>query len=122
MPSTSRTQQSARVAQYNRAVVLDMIRRFGPLSKSELAERSGLAVSSVLNVVSSLSRRGLIRATGLGPSTGGRPPTLLELNPDAHYAVGANVRIGLVEAVLVDLIGNVVGETTLRMEGVFDAG
>lgn len=102
--------------------MLDLIRRFGPLSKSELAERSGLAVSSVLNVVSSLSRRGLIRATGLGPSTGGRPPTLLELNPDAHYAVGANVRIGLVEAVLVDLVGNVVGETTLRMEGVFDPG
>jgi predicted NBD/HSP70 family sugar kinase len=110
-------QQSARLARYNRAVVLDLIRRFGPISKSELAERSGLAVSSVLNVLGSLSRRSLVREVGLGPSTGGRPPTLVELNPDAHFAVGVNIRPAFVEAVLMDLIGSIRSETVLPVQG-----
>jgi predicted NBD/HSP70 family sugar kinase len=110
-------QQSARLARYNRAVILDLIRRFGPISKSELAERSGLAVSSVLNVLGSLSRRGLVREIGLGPSTGGRPPTLVELNPDAHFAIGVNIRPTFVEAVLMDLVGSIRSETLLPLQG-----
>jgi predicted NBD/HSP70 family sugar kinase len=110
-------QQPARLARYNRAVVLDLIRRFGPISKSELAERSGLAISSVLNALASLSRRGLVRMVGLGPSTGGRPPTLVELNPQAHYAIGVNIRVTVVEAVLLDLVGDIVAETVLPLQG-----
>jgi predicted NBD/HSP70 family sugar kinase len=105
------------MARYNRAVVLDLIRRHGPVSKNELAGRSGLAASSVLNVVSSLSRRGLLRIVGRGPSTGGRPPVLLELNPDAHYAVGVTIRIAGVEAVLLDLLGDIRAETLLPLQG-----
>ena len=114
---TVRQQQSTRLARYNRAVILDLIRRYGPVSKSELSARSGLAVSSVLNSVGSLSRRGLVRYVGLGPSTGGRPPALIELNPAAHYAVGVNVRITAVEAVLLDMVGDIVAETELPLQG-----
>lgn len=110
-------QQSARLARYNRAVVLDLIRRLGPTSKSELAERSGLAVSSVLNILASLSRRGLIREVGFGPSTGGRPPTLIELDPEAHFAIGVNIRPTYVEAVLIDLVGDIRSETVLPAQG-----
>jgi len=113
-------QQSARVARYNRAVVLDLVRRLGPVSKSELAERSGLAVSSVLNILSSLSRRGFIREVGLGPSTGGRPPALVELDPDAHFAIGVNIRPAWVEAVLIDLVGDIRAETTIPLQGGLD--
>lgn len=113
-------QQSARLARYNRAVVLDLIRRYGPISKSELADRSGLAVSSVLNVLGSLSRRGLIREVGLGPSTGGRPPTLVELNPESHFAIGVNIRPTFVEAVLMDMIGSIRSETVLPIQGGHD--
>jgi len=108
------------LARYNRAVVLDLVRRFGPLSKSELASRSSLAVSSVLNIVTSLSRSGLVRIVGLGPSTGGRPPVLIELVPGARYALGVNIRITAVEAVLLSLIGDIVAETTLPLQGAGD--
>ena len=103
-------------------MVLDLIRRLGPISKSELAERSGLAVSSVLNVLASLSRRALVREVGLGPSTGGRPPTLVELNPDAHFAIGVNIRPAYVEAVLMDLVGSIRSETVLPIQGGRDSG
>ncbi len=100
--------------------MLDLIRRLGPTSKSELAERSGLAVSSVLNILASLSRRGLIREVGFGPSTGGRPPTLIELDPDAHFAIGVNIRPTHVEAVLIDLVGDIRSETMLPAQGGHD--
>ncbi|MGI8549853.1 MAG: ROK family protein [Dehalococcoidia bacterium] len=113
----ARRQQPARLAQYNRAVILDIVRRSGPLSRAELAERSGLAASSVLNVVSSLAQRGLVRTVAIGPSTGGRPPALVELNAAARYAIGANIRITGVEAVLLDLAGDIVAETDSPLRG-----
>lgn len=111
---------SKRLAGYNRAVVLDLIRRLGPISKSELAKRSGLAFSSVVNIVASLASRHLVRAVGVGPSTGGRPPTLIELNPDARFSVGINVRFTGVEAVLVDLHGDIAAEAFLPAPGALD--
>ena len=113
----TRQQQSARLARYNRAVVLDLVRRLGPVSTSELAQRSGLAVSSVMNVVASLTRRDLVRSVGVGPSTGGRRPTLIELKPNAQYAVGVNIRVTVVEAVLLDLVGDIAAETALPLQG-----
>lgn len=109
-------QQPSRVARYHRAVVLDLIRRYGPISKSDLSERSGLAVSSVLNILGSLRRHDLIREVGLGPSTGGRPPTLVELNPDARYAAGANIHPMGVDALLLDLAGDIVARTDIPLQ------
>lgn len=110
-------QQPTRLARYNRSAILNLIRRFGPVSQAELAQRSGLASSSVVNITRSLLRRGLVRAVGTGPSTGGRPPTLLELNPEAGYAIGVNIRFVAVECVLVDLVGDIVADTSLPPEG-----
>lgn len=111
-----RGQQLTRVARYNRAVVLDLVRRFGPVSKTDLADRSGLAVSSVLNIIASLSRQGLVRSVRFGPSTGGRPPALIELNPEARYAAGVNLHTSGAEAVLLNLAGDIVGRTSLPIQ------
>lgn len=110
-------QQLSRVARYNRAVVLDLVRRFGPISKTDLADRSALALSSVLNIITSLSRQDLVRSVRFGPSTGGRPPALIELNPDARYAAGVHIHPAGVDAVLLNLAGDVVGQTSIPLEG-----
>ena len=109
--------QPRRLAGYNRAVVLDLVRRCGPITRTELASRSGLAMSSVVNVLGALRRRGLIKDVALGRSTGGRPPVLVELNASARYAIGATVRVTGVEAVLLDLTGNIVVGTSLPLQG-----
>jgi predicted NBD/HSP70 family sugar kinase len=44
----------------------------------------------------------------------------VELNPDAHYAVGVNIRVSGVEAVLLDLLGDIGAETTLPPQGGMD--
>jgi predicted NBD/HSP70 family sugar kinase len=113
----SERQQPARLARYNRAVVLDLIRRFGPIPRSDLAERSGLAPSSVLNIIGTLSRSGLVRSVSRSSAGRGRPAALVELNREARSALGINLRITGVEAVLLDLLGNVVADTALPLQG-----
>lgn len=109
--------QPARLARYNRAVVLDLIRRFGPIARPELSERSGLAASSVMNVVVALEHSGLVRTVGQTTSKRGRPATVIELNPEARYALGVHVRVTGVEAVVLDMVGNTVANTALPLQG-----
>src|SRR5258708_6836881 len=86
-------QDARRAARSTWRVGRDVSRRHGPVSKSELAGRSGVGAWAVLQVASPVSRRGVVRMVGAGPSRGGRPPVLLELSPDAHCAVGVAIRI-----------------------------
>jgi glucokinase len=46
----------------------------------------------------------------------------VELNPEAHYAVGVNIRLTGVEAVLLDLAGTIGAETVLPLQGGTDPG
>jgi len=111
-------QQPTRLARYNRAAILGLIRHYGPVSQAELADLSGLATSSVVNITRSLVRRGLVRAVGTGPSSGGRPPRLLEINAEAGFAIGVNVRLAGLESVLLDLAGDVVAESNVSVNAI----
>ena len=104
----------------NRSIVLNMIREHGPISRSEIARRSELAPSAVSNIVSELLALGLVREGRLARSSGGRPPTLLELNASSAYVVGVNVGLTTTIAMATDLKGNPVARavrTSDPMEG-----
>lgn len=58
-------------------------------SRSDLARLTGLSRSTVSQRVDALLRRGLLIETGPGPSTGGRRPVLLSLNPGAGLILAA---------------------------------
>lgn len=97
----------------NRSVVLDLIRRHGPISRGEIARRSQLAPSAVTNIVNELIALGLVRVGSLAESSGGRPAVLLELVPDAFQVVGVNVGFTNIVAVLSDLRGQPLARATL---------
>jgi len=61
------------------------------LSRPELAQQTGLSRATSAVLMEDLLRAGVAKHVGLGDSTGGRPPALLEFNPDAAYAVGARM-------------------------------
>jgi glucokinase-like ROK family protein len=50
-----------------------------------------LSRSTVAILADELLQAGLVKEIGLGDSTGGRPPVLLQFNPDAAYALGARM-------------------------------
>ncbi|MBD3940096.1 ROK family transcriptional regulator [Microbacterium sp. NEAU-LLC] len=93
-----------------RSAVLDMIRSSGTVSRIELAEMSGLTATSITRIIKSLIDVGLVVETGYGDSTGGKRPSLLELNLQARYAVGLSLDDARLTYVVTDLGGNVVGQ------------
>lgn len=72
----------------NRNLVLNAIRRHGPLSRTRLTDICGLSVGAISQIVGELLEDSWIIEVGEGESTGGRPQILLRLNPTAGYAVG----------------------------------
>ncbi|TPQ15658.1 ROK family transcriptional regulator [Streptomyces sporangiiformans] len=111
-----------RVGDYNRAVVLDAVRRRSPVSRVELAEGTGLTSQTVSNVVRRLLDEGLVQETGQAPSQGGKPRTLLSLRADAAYAVGIHLDPDSTVAVLLDLAGRVLRRRRLSTTARSDPG
>jgi predicted NBD/HSP70 family sugar kinase len=102
---------------HNAALVLDLLRsatvRGGEgISRLELAERTGLTPQAVSKIVARLRAEGMADEAGRGPSTGGKPRTLLRLVRTARYAVGVHLDRDETTAVLADLAGEPVATRT----------
>lgn len=101
-----------------RSAILDLIRSSGTVSRIELAQMSGLTATSITRVIKSLIDAGLVIETGFGDSTGGKRPSLIELNLLARFAVGLSLDDARLTYVVTDLGGNVVGQlVTAGIEG-----
>ncbi|MEH1129186.1 ROK family protein [Micromonospora sp. CPCC 206061] len=55
---------------------------------------------------------GLVVEAGLGASTGGKPPMLVQLNPAARYSVGVQLERNTCVIVLIDLAGRQIARTS----------
>ncbi|MEU6317503.1 ROK family transcriptional regulator [Streptomyces sp. NPDC047009] len=97
---------------HNTALVLDLLRTAGEsgISRLELAERTGLTPQAVSKITARLRADGLVAEAGRRASTGGKPRTVLRLEPGAGYAVGLHLDRDELRAVLCDLTGAVVAE------------
>ena len=83
-----------RIRQLNRQAVLAYIRNDGPNSRSALGPALSLSGAGVSSVVNELLAEDLLRESKGTVRDGrqGRPISLLELNPDAAYALGIVLR------------------------------
>lgn len=96
--------------------VFELLRDGRPWTRSELAETTGLARSTVAARIDTLMRLGLIAPFGGGQSTGGRPPALFALNPAARVVVGVDVGATHARAVLSDLSGTPLAELSEQID------
>ncbi|MFI1797092.1 ROK family protein [Streptomyces sp. NPDC020379] len=92
---------------HNTAVVLGLLRDAGPegASRAELAAGAGLTPQAVSKIGARLRAAGLATDGGRRASTGGKPPMLLRLVPEAGHAVGLHLDRDAMTATLVDLSG-----------------
>ncbi len=106
MVSRGTTQQSS--APYNRRIVLDIIRRYGRISRREIVEQVSLSPQTVANITNDLETIGLIVAKRItGAKSRGQPPIAFELNPDAGNSIGISLEPGRLSAALVNLVGDI---------------
>jgi predicted NBD/HSP70 family sugar kinase len=92
---------------HNRQAVLQAVRRYGPISRVEVAARTGLSQPAVTSVVRELIEESLIIEEGLGQSSGGRPPILLVFNPRVQFVLAAVLEPQRIRGALADLNGEV---------------
>jgi N-acetylglucosamine repressor len=72
----------------NRNLLLNIIRRERSVVRKRLTDISGLSVGAVSQIVSELLNQGWLLEQEDSEDTGGRPRTILRLNPTAGYALG----------------------------------
>ncbi|MEV7098114.1 ROK family transcriptional regulator [Amycolatopsis sp. NPDC051045] len=98
----------------NLAAVLRALRT-GPLSRTQLAARCGIAKSAVPGLLTDLAERGLVRPAGVLPGNG-RPSRLVELHGEDAYALGLGIEADRLSALVTDLSGRVVTELAATVD------
>lgn len=94
--------------QGNRRLLLQSVFDDGPVSRADLARATGLGRATVSEIVGDLIGQGLVVEIGQGTSTGGKPPTLVELDPDGRFTVAVDLSRHPIEAALLNLRGRIV--------------
>ncbi|WP_028033924.1 ROK family transcriptional regulator [Chelativorans sp. J32] len=100
---------------FNRRLVLDIIRLHGPLSRAEIARRTGLAPQTISNIVDMLLDSGLVMAQGRRTGGRGQPPVDLVINPEGGFTVGVSFDHRDLVAVIVDLSGRIKGQMQAKL-------
>ncbi|MDP8233470.1 MAG: ROK family transcriptional regulator [Candidatus Saelkia tenebricola] len=90
--------------------ILDLIRRKGPITRTEISKETELNIVTVSNYVNNYIQKGMVIEGGLDVSTGGRRPVVLELNPKAAYIVGVGLDLVNIIGIITDLKANVLVE------------
>jgi predicted NBD/HSP70 family sugar kinase len=87
--------------------ILDLIRRKGPITRTEISKETELNIVTVSNYINSYIQKGLVIEGGLDISTGGRRPVMVELNPKAGFIIGVGLDLFNITGLLTDLRANV---------------
>jgi len=89
------------IKELNRALVINTILNYGPVSQTRISEITDLGLSTVSNIVADLIKRELIYETGEEESSGGRRAILLEFNCKDRFVLG--IKIGL-DGIIIGLV------------------
>jgi predicted NBD/HSP70 family sugar kinase len=71
----------------NRRFVLQRIYASGPTTRAELVRETGLTAATVSELVSQLATDGIVSDVGIAPSSGGKPPVLVDINADSRSII-----------------------------------
>ena len=102
--------------QLNVSAVLKVIKDNGSLSRAEIAKLTGLTPASVTNITKFLIEDNFLIESKIGESSGGRPPIILEFNPNARYVIGVGIGVGVIDVVITNLSANIIIKKTMRIE------
>ncbi|HXL03189.1 MAG TPA: ROK family protein [Bacillota bacterium] len=103
------------IRRINRLLVRDIIRRNGPICRSDIAKTAGLTPPTVTNIVSDMLKAGIVEEIGYGKSTGGRRPVMLELNSRAGFILAVTIQRGGTKVVLMDLANNILARQDTQL-------
>jgi predicted NBD/HSP70 family sugar kinase len=97
----------ARAGDHNQRVTLHAIRVNGPVTRADLAIKTGLTAAAIANITKRLLKDRLILTAGRVLGARGQPASRFVVNPDSCFSVGLNVDRDHVTMVVLDFVGKV---------------
>ncbi len=94
----------------NARTILMLLKKRSPCSRADLVRETGMSAPTVGNVVSDLSKLGLVEWIGEGVSGGGRRPENLRFKADYGCLAGVEVAADALRILLTDLNGTILTE------------
>lgn len=98
------------VRRLNMSAILKLLRERGTLARADLAKELGMTRNTASNIVTELLKAGVVVETEFRRVGTGRPGLLLELAPNAGFAIGAEIDISRVIVVALDFRGKILWE------------
>jgi predicted NBD/HSP70 family sugar kinase len=99
----------------NRSSVLNTIKRFGSISRTEIARHTGLSAATVTGITAELISDELVFEKAAGDSRGGRRPILLAINPRRGYVVGIKLMEEQALGAITDLEATIINMHTIKL-------
>jgi predicted NBD/HSP70 family sugar kinase len=99
-------------------LIMDAIRRYGPISRPQISDKVGLNVVTISHYIDDFLRKNLIIEKEFDVSEGGRRPLLLDLNPEAGYTIGVGINLTHIVGLLMDIKGNIIYKIASDITGV----
>jgi len=109
------------VKTHNQQAILMSLLYEDTISRAELAKRTSLSSATVSNIISELIELGVVAEatspeTSLSPRSVGRPRRKLSLVPDARFAVGVHIGIGLFRIVITNLHSEIIHNSIVSFD------
>lgn len=112
------------VGRRNRQAVLRELVLRGPLPRTAIAEAAGLSLPTLSRIAHRLLAAGLAREVpgerGDAAAGRGRPPLLLDIDPQGGQVLGIGISPSFQTVVLADLKNRAVAESALRLDSLDD--
>ncbi len=98
----------------NEKIILAMINK-EPVSRADIAKRTGLTKAAVTIIVDDLKRRDIVTEKNGKSDTVGRNPVMLYLNKGAFYIAGINITRRDITFGITDLGGNITAQKNIEI-------
>lgn len=92
----------------NRGNVIEIIRNKRIVYRAELMRMTGLSMPTIMKITDGFIQAGLVIDAGKGESSGGKPPVLLKVVPQARLFIGMDISGAQFKCIIMDLCGDVV--------------
>jgi hypothetical protein len=96
-----------RAGDHNQRVTLHAVRLGGPVTRGDLASKTGLTPPAIANITNRLLKHQLILKAGRSHGARGQPATKFVINPDSCFSIGLNVDRDHITLVVLDFVGKV---------------
>ena len=98
----------------NRLHIMNLLRSKGALSRTQLANLSGLNNKTITNIINDLLANRVVVSVGLQKSDTGRKKEHFKLNNRLFYSIGIDIGASHITVILIDLEGQIIHEKSFN--------